>query len=36
MGGATVVMTPASIAVTGADIKIDGNLVQTAPMNMNN
>lgn len=36
MGGATVTLTPASISIAGADVKVDGQLIQTSPMNLNN
>ena len=36
MGGAVISMSPASISVTGANVTLDGNLVQVSPMNLNN
>ncbi len=36
MGGAIISITPASISVTGANVTVDGNLIQVSPMNMNN
>ncbi|HXS17145.1 MAG TPA: type VI secretion system tip protein TssI/VgrG, partial [Polyangiaceae bacterium] len=36
MGGAVISMSPASISVTGANVTLDGNLIQVSPMNLNN
>jgi len=36
MGGASITLTPASVAISGANIKIDGDLIEISPMIMDN
>lgn len=36
MGAASIVLSPASVTISGADVKLEGTLVQTSPMNLNN